>query len=395
MSRTKMAGDMRPEDALVFCCARTHLDQDATDRLERLIDQGLDWRDVIQRAIYHRVVPLLYQTLKQRCGAPVPPAVMGELQNIHGAIVRSNLLLLTKLLKVITTLEDHQIRQIPFKGLPLAVMAYGNFGLRQFGDLDVLVHPDDYDRTRELFLSEGYREGSAWGWESSMVDPSDGIAVDIHSAITPVHFPVHLDFARLQGRLRALPVGGREIRSFGPEDMLIILCIQLAKDSWGVNALRLSKLCDIAELLRMHPGMDWAFVSREARRLGARRVLALGLELAREILGAPIAPMRNRALNRKQLEPLRGHVVHKLLNQGAPGYARRLEGDRFHFLIRERWRDKLSPHIHDFRRSFVPSERDRQFLALPRSLNALYFLVRPLRVARDLFHAARADARRR
>lgn len=228
-----------------------------------------------------------------------------------------------------------------------------------------------------------------------MVDPADGVAVDIHRAITPIRFPVQLDFARLHGRLQSLPVAGREIRSFGPEDMLIILCIQLAKDSWGSSPLRLSKICDIAELLRTQPEMDWEFVSREARQLGCQGILFLGLTLAHELLGAPLPRLRIKAPSRNKLASLSAHVLDKLLNQTAPDYVGLVERDRFHFLIRERWRDKVFPYFHDFSQSFVPSERDRQFLRLPRLLDPLYFLVRPLRVASDLLHAVRVNARSR
>lgn len=391
-----LRADFTTEFEVIRLCARTEVQGDFEDRIRKLLQSGIDWKLLIRLAIDHQVLPLVYQGLSRAPADIVPAKIMAECQQQCVASLQNNLSLLVKLLQVVHLLSEADIPCIPYKGAPLAVLAYGgNFGLRPFGDLDILVPPEAYEETLDLFRERGYLGGADWGWEASVVDPADGVAVDIHRALTPIHFPIDLDFVRLQRRLKALPVSGREIRSLGPEDMLIILCIQLAKDSWGNNPLRVSKLCDIAELLRAQPAMDWESVSRKARRLGCQRILFLGIELARDLLGAPTPPLRIKSLHRSQLAALREHVVDKLLNQAAPGYVRLLERDRFHFLIRERWRDRLFPYFHDFRRSFVPSEKDRQFLTLPRSLDPLYFAVRPLRVVRDLVHSAWVNARRR
>ena len=44
----------------------------------------------------------------------------------------------------------------PYKGPALAVQLYGNVALRQFSDLDILVHPRDVLLARDLLLAEGY-----------------------------------------------------------------------------------------------------------------------------------------------------------------------------------------------------------------------------------------------
>jgi len=52
--------------------------------------------------------------------------------------------------------ESNRIRTIPFKGLTLASLIYGDPTLRQTDDLDFLVHPEDLARAKETLLSAGY-----------------------------------------------------------------------------------------------------------------------------------------------------------------------------------------------------------------------------------------------
>ena len=382
--------EIRAEDTLLFACARTKIDRDTSKRIQELLDQGIDWTYVTQRAIHHRIVPLVYQSLRQDFADRVPAAAMAELQHVHGIIVRQNLFLLTKLVRLMTLLDESGIAAIPFKGPVLAVLAYGNFGLRQFGDLDILVHPDDFQKTRDLLLARGHQVGSEQRWECSLVDPADGVAVDLHQAITPHNFPVPFNFRTFQQNLQAIPVAGKTIPTFCPEEMLIVLCVQLAKDGWGTNVLRLSKICDIAELLRIHPDLDWERVLAEAKGLRSLHILSFALSFSRELLDAPVPALALQPIARRNYAALAEHIRDKLVHQQAPGYRGRLASSNwFHFKIRERCTDKLYPYLHNLRAAVRPSERDREFVPLPAGYEFLYYAVRPVRVLRDLWQRRR------
>ena len=47
-------------------------------------------------------------------------------------------------------------------------------------------------------------------------------------------------------------------------------------------------LCDIAELIRKHPDLDWDKVCHTAKSMGMTRNLSVGLWLAHSLLDAPI-----------------------------------------------------------------------------------------------------------
>ena len=374
-----------PEFELIILCAHTTLPEGFEQRLEDLLRRDINWPALVRLAIAHQVLPLVYQRLRSAPADSVPAEVMAEFLQCRGAVLQNNLFLLTKLFQILQMLSEAGIPCIPYKGPSLAVLAYGgNFGLRPFGDLDILVPSQAYEKTRDLFRAHGYHDGPDYGFELSMVDSTDGVAVDIHRAITPDRFPVQLDFFRLQSRLRVLRVADREIRSFGPEDMLVILCVQLAKDSWQRPWLSLSKVCDIAELLRAHPNLNWKQVACEGRRLRCEFILSFALAFSHELLGAAEPALELRRMPRRDHKALAAHVEHKIFNQMSPDYRGRLNQNRFHFKIREHWVDKIYPYLLDLPAAVRLSDRDREFVRLPALLEPLYYAVRPIRVLRDL-----------
>lgn len=353
--------NIRIEDALLLFCARTRIEEETANQIKTLIHHSINWRYLVRSAIYHRVAPLLYQSLRQTCPKSIPPAVVNKLQHHYKAIAGRNLFLTAKLLQIIDLLEANHIPAIPYKGPALAFLACSDVTLRQFGDLDILVHPHDYLTTQNLFLAHGYRLAVDWGWECTLIDDNRGIGVDLHQAILPEKFRLYLDFHSMRQRLETLPVAGGKIKTFCPEDMLIVLCLQLIKDGLESNPLRLIKVCDIAELLGAHPDLDWGRVLKEVRSLGCPQMLSVSLSVTHRLLGTPIPELPLRSVTSPNLGDLAAHICHKII------------------------------HKTDYRRfnlTLVPNERDRALLPLPESLSALYYLVRPIRLTRDYSYLA-------
>ena len=61
-----------------------------------------------------------------------------------------------------------------------------------------------------------------------------------------------------------MTVSGTDVSSLAMENLLWLLCVHATKHKWA----RLSWICDVAELLRSQPQLNW------------EKVIALGAELA-------------------------------------------------------------------------------------------------------------------
>jgi hypothetical protein len=292
-------------------------------------------------------------------------------------------MMVQELLGLVARLAGAGIDALPFKGPALAVSAYGNLALRQFADLDILVRERDHASAKALLASLGYRWQAPLtsSQESCYLDfdcqqqflRDDGeVMVELHWALAPKYFAFAYEGERLWRGLTRASLGGADVLGFCPEDLLLILCAHGAKHSWE----RLGWICDVAEMIRAHPQLDWARLLAEARELGAERMLRIGLLLAHALLDAPLPVGVARKLER---DPAAGRlaasVTARLLGRQQPltPYAHHV----FHLRARERLRDRCR---YLFRLATTPGPREWAVVTLPGSLYFLYYGVRAARL---------------
>jgi hypothetical protein len=381
----------RPEVALLLCCARTCLDTATAERLSVLLQHDLDWSYVISVALQHGVMPLLYQHLHTLGPDALPPAALMQMREHFYANVGSTLFLSGELLRILQMLATHGIPALPFKGPTLAAAVYGNLALRQFSDLDILVHKQDLPRIKVLLTTHGYqlpltraKEEAVWKhhYHYAFVREDGRVLVEMHWAFTRRYWPVPLDPAYLWARPALVSLAGTPVSTFPPEVLLLILCVHGSKERWTL----LKWVCDVAELLRRHQALDWERVLARARSSGGVRMLLLGLSVAHHLLGAALP---QEVMRRIQANP----VVHVLAVQVCAQLCARLNGvpwavDRhtFYLRTRERVQDRMRYFLFGYLREggpqlLTPNAHDQALLPLPPQCAFFYYLLRPLRLA--------------
>lgn len=383
------AAVMRPEVELLLCCARTCINSETAEQIKTLLQKDIDWDYLIRTALSHRVMPLLYWSLNATCPEAVPNARLAQLRDYFHINARRNLFLTGELLKLLNLFEAHGIPAIPYKGPVLAVSAYGKLELRQFWDLDILIHKRDILSTKNLLISQGYQLKHQLNWEYHFAHKDSRVNVDLHWGITQRERPFSLDFERLWSRLEPVSLAGTKVLNLQPEDLVIILCVQVTKDcwQWQEQLVKLVKVCDIAELIRVHPGMDWNRVIAQAGKLGSERILFLGLLLARDLLGTALPEEISLSMQAHPVvKALAKQVCERLFlanhrsraAERPPKYLD-IEKNLFYFRVRERLQDKVPYILHLVHLAIAPTPADREFLPLPASLSFLYYLLRPIR----------------
>src|SRR6266404_8372446 len=375
---------VRLEDQILTCVARPSLDDGKAERLRQLLVSKVDWEYLLQKADQHCLVPLLYTHLSAVAPATVPERVMSRLGDTNHRNTQSSLFLTGELLKILECLEANGIDVVPFKGPTLALSAYGDIGLRQFADLDVLVHEQDVPRVRELLTSRGFRPtpGLTSAQQAALLrfdcaynfDDGRGVVLDVHWRIVERHSSFAFDPNTLWDHLVPVTIGGKRLMTFSSEDLLLILCLHGFTHFWE----RLGWICDVASLIDRPVDLDWQRVLENANRLGLRRILLLGLVLAADLLDAKI-PIEVRQIGSADtvVKRLADQVQEQLFlaQSPRPGF---FGGTIRNFKMRERKRDKLRSC---FRLVATPRKYDWLVVSVPDSLFFLYYLARPLRLA--------------
>jgi hypothetical protein len=375
---------LRPEVEFVLCCARSQLGSPQVERVAALLEGPLDWSVVTGYACRQRVVPLLYRHLPHVAPGAVPATVVRSLREPAGLMARRNLMLAGALVEIVGELDRSGITAAPFKGPVLSLMAYGDLALREFEDLDLLVHPRDLHKARKVLLELGFepdvhlnqRQEAAHlrsEYHYTFLRKADELCVELHWRITSRHFWFPLDLDALWTRLHSTTFFGKTVSQLPPEETLLVLCAHGMKHFWGM----LSFVCDVAEQVRSYPAIDWDGVQQHARKLGSERMLLLGLVLAAELLDAPVPPkLLKRAERDGALRPLVDRVQSRLLDVSAepPGI---FERNLLRIQARERLRDKLRFCLDLIA---TPRVADWETVTLPPWLAPLYYLVRPFRL---------------
>lgn len=365
-------------------CARGWRDPARPPRLTPLTAGGVDWSGVLRMAAWHGVMPLVHRAVERSGGDAVPVQVAHRLRTWFDANAAHSLRLTAHLQGLLAFLEGHGISAIPYKGPALAVAAYGSLLLRVFGDLDILVPKEQLTGAMAALHSAGYRSQLPLtpGQErilielerpGGFVDATGVVAVELHPAVTPRYLAARVDHRRLCEDLETLSLGESRVRSFVPHTLLLVLCLHATKHLWT----RLLWLCDVAELIRARPDLNWNRLTALAREWGTERILRLGILLATDLLEArPPDDVRRWAMADAAARSLAQEVRGRLSRPAgpAPGVAAQA---RFQLRALEHWRDRLQYCRFVAR----PSEADWTCWSLPAPLRALYY---PLRAARLL-----------
>ena len=378
--------NLPPEAELILACARTTISDDAAACIEQLLARELDWDAVIAFARRHAVEALLYTALQRSFAELVPPDALASLRDHYFAGTQHTMALTAELLQLMKLFGAAGIAALPLKGPALAMLAYGNLSLRWSGDLDILVRSADVMAAKELLLARGYALEPPLNqrqealhlqthYEYTFLSESSGMCVELHYRFRPRYFGFALGGEDVWQQLGTVLVGGAQLPSLAPADLLLFLCAHATNHCW----VRLAWICDIAELIRSHPQLDWALVQRRARALGSQRMLGLGLLLAHDLLGAPVPAVllalarRDRAAS-KLATQVRARLFDDTIAEPEPGL---LAGTIFRLRARERWRDRLR---YGLRLATVTTAEDWDLLPLPASLVWVYSVIRPVRL---------------
>lgn len=371
------------EQEVILSAVRADRSQDG--RIRELLLRGLDWPLLCRTALRHGVLPLLYVRLAEIGGDLAPGEEMARLRDLYLSNSRRNLLMAAELLKLLRLFNSSGIAAIPFKGPVLAVQAYGDLGLRQFADLDILVRREDMEKVEEMLPLHGYRPRYAFTpaqkrahfrrtCECTFSARGDTLHLDVHWRLAADYLTAGLDPAAEFAGQGTVVIEGHRVPALEADDMLLYLCLHGVLHLWT----KLGAICDIDRLIRANPERDWNGLLEKAEAAGLRRTLLLGLSLARDLLATDLPPaIAEAAAKDRDVAPLRERVTARLFGRGdsEPGFA---EIARFQLPLKDRFSDRIK---YCLIRAFCPTVEDWQCLPLPDRLYFLYFLVRPLRLS--------------
>ncbi|ABW25445.1 nucleotidyltransferase domain-containing protein [Acaryochloris marina] len=300
-------------------------------KINAILDHhSIDWHHFLRLTKFHKVIPPVYQCLKQHTHKNIPDYLLASLRKYSCEITLKNTLHVEELKQLLNLFETHDIDVIPFKGPTLAQIAYGGTHARQFCDLDFLVSRKDFKRCVNLLISLNYRSPYVnQGWNYSILykiiknfhydfiahEISFGkrkqdcnVFIDLHQNISkycPESFEIFSD------RLLKIKLQQQYYQSLKTEDLLNVLCIHNSQDGWK----KFQAIYDVANLVDNNPTLNWPDVLKLSQELRCRRRLLLGLALCKSYFDIDLSDsIENMILTDQIISDLIGQIDLSLKN---------------------------------------------------------------------------------
>jgi tetratricopeptide (TPR) repeat protein len=377
---------LKPEMSLLLGCARAGDGQEKQAAIEKLLADGIDWTLFAQKALEHGFASFAAHTLARLAPDHIPDDILDAFDALVDQTRRANRALFDELARLLNALAENGIDAIPFKGPILAIQVFGDLGLRQFADLDFLVHAEDLAKTIATLNSLGYRRSEELTaaqfalihrlqGQEIIFGQSSGAVVEPHTRLTSLKMALDIDYPGLWRRARRTSVNGHTFLTPAPEDGLLLLAIHGGKEMWR----KLKWAGDFAGFVEAFPHLDWVVVAERARAQGCLRMLLLATSLARRYFNLTI-PQAITIAEREDpaIEPMVRRIVQKWPTD-EPGLS---PGDK---LVDRDWlllHDGIVRQMRYVAQSvFLPGPGLVASMPLPRHLGFAYI---PIKLAHDL-----------
>jgi hypothetical protein len=277
------AGRGNAEWTALIACARPRSGKG------RVVDLpgDVDFEKLVPLAEDHGVTSLVAAALLLLPESRVPAEIRAELLARQRAQHFVTLRMSAELFRLIDRFSAQNIAALLVKGPALAVQAYGDAAMRNYGDLDFLLHQSDIASATRVMMDAGYEPHVPLSAIAAGKIPGQymfrqreaQLLVELHNDRTMRYYPRPLRIDELFARKTNVSLDGHEVPAPCVEDHLVLICIHGAKHFWE----RLQWIADVAALVFRQPSMNWDEAARSAQKVGAETMLHAGLRLASSV----------------------------------------------------------------------------------------------------------------
>ena len=154
---TDYLNNLTPEEKLLLSLCRLEFSDEQKKRTGVLLKEVKDWDHFVDLANGHGIIALCWHNIAVSGNSSSVPAPQSEI--LHSAYLKSmahNAFLFNQLGQTADIAKNENIKIVLLKGIVLEKSIYGNIGLRQLSDMDLLLKVEDAILFRKILLKSGY-----------------------------------------------------------------------------------------------------------------------------------------------------------------------------------------------------------------------------------------------
>jgi hypothetical protein len=149
--------DIKNEEKLLLALCRLTFTVAQKEKISELTQSVTDWEYFVQIANSHGLAALSgYNLDSLNLTGRIPDEITSILKNSRLKILSRNTFLAETMTEVLELLNKADIKTVLLKGIALEMSDYGNLGLRQMTDVDILIEQKRCIEARNILLHNGF-----------------------------------------------------------------------------------------------------------------------------------------------------------------------------------------------------------------------------------------------
>jgi hypothetical protein len=192
----KNNAEIRDEELLLLGLSRLNFTKEHREKLFVLVRNIAGWDYFISLAGQHGISALVLNNLEALgLTGHLPSEQLSKLRSAHLLSISRNAFHISSSEELLSILNSEGIKTVLLKGLALELTVYGNKGLRQMTDVDILIDRKDYLKAQKVLMEKGYdstpvksgfhRSIIAWTGKHLPSLMKNGTSIDIHLELFP------------------------------------------------------------------------------------------------------------------------------------------------------------------------------------------------------------------
>ena len=270
--------NLSPENKLILSSVKINPLQADLDRIDKLITLIQDWEYFTNNIIDRCIAPLFLAKIPLLANAGlIPLHVKTKLQQAYYKTLSRNIVLYEAFRKIAIAFMSADIEIITLKGIYLAEWLYGDIGLRQMSDIDLLVKEVDGDKSLGILSEMGYSEydDSVTDFTKSKMDLvhyspmiQNNISVEIHIKLHHNDVNYKLDIKDLWLNAQPVTINKTEVKTLQLNDLLIYICVHLDKH-FKIGHIQFTSINDIVNILdKFADSLNWNRIEERCMQFG-------------------------------------------------------------------------------------------------------------------------------
>lgn len=366
---------------LILCC-KSKMDEKDIKAIRENVTATKNLEEVSMLSYDHGIYPLFYHALIEHASDLMDQEMKDAMAYLFQNIKATNEMMTDELVHVTRLLEEHDIEVLSFKGPVLAEIAYGDISLRQYRDLDILVHRQHVYKAGLLLTDNHYvsKKSLAFFKNKAMLDINSDLTLlnTKNQIILEIHWKLFWQFYQIRFEAEDIwkssyfcNIQNHQIKTLSPELLLPYLCAHGSKHQWE----RIEWLVDIDRLIRSNTEMDWERIIHIANQSHTMTQLLLGLSLINELFRTPIIEEIDNQFTNKKIVSLKNEIL-IFLTEGVEQ-----RGYFYHLQLQDTFQDKC---LFTWSSFVKPTPSDVETIDIPDYLSFVYYFIKFYRVLKKI-----------